>query len=353
MSEPTVSSMGGQMSNGTATHFLQHVAACLLVIAAVASSEAIAAERTEVEIKQTVLSDGDVRYSIPISFGGSAAIDVMLDTGSTGIRILPGTLADSTFKTTGKADVYAYSSGVRLNGVVATLPISIGSLASPAPLNVELVKTIDCSAQQPNCPASRLSLTDYRLGGDGLAKQGFSAIVGLSSNPSNVDNPLIQMGVHSWLIELPEPATQMPGKLILNPSADDVAGFTMFPTQAIFRPSAPIHDAVQACLIIKAAKRICGPTLFDTGAPGIHVSASTLADGTGWSKGDAMTIAIADDKGASISANFTAGQDRPSTISASQPAGLPVTHISAGTLPFLLFSVLYDNDSHLVGLKLR
>ena len=40
-------------------------------------SAAFAAGRTEVPIKQTVLTDGTIRYSIPVAVAGSRPVDVM------------------------------------------------------------------------------------------------------------------------------------------------------------------------------------------------------------------------------------------------------------------------------------
>jgi hypothetical protein len=49
------------------------------------------------------------------------------------------------------------------------------------------------------------------------------------------------------------------------------------------------------------------------------------------------------------------GAGRPSQFSTSAPehAGQTETHISAGTLPYFLFSAFYDDQRQLVGLKRR
>ena len=47
-----------------------------------------AAERVEVPIKQTVLTNGVIRYSVPVKIGNASPIDAALDTGSTGLSVL-------------------------------------------------------------------------------------------------------------------------------------------------------------------------------------------------------------------------------------------------------------------------
>ena len=48
--------------------------------------------RIEIPIAQTRLSDGNIRYSVPVSIEGAPPVAAMLDTGSAGLRILAGLL---------------------------------------------------------------------------------------------------------------------------------------------------------------------------------------------------------------------------------------------------------------------
>ena len=60
-------------------------------------------------------------------------------------------------------------------------------------------------------------------------------------------------------------------------------------------------------------------------------------------------------QGGEVKAEFRAGASRPSRIHASiaKNEKQTDTQISAGTLPYFLFSALYDDERHLVGLKRR
>ena len=60
----------------------------LLLMAVLAGSyPAGAAERVEVPLHQTVLSNGNIRYSVDVSIAGSRPLAAMVDTGSVGLRI--------------------------------------------------------------------------------------------------------------------------------------------------------------------------------------------------------------------------------------------------------------------------
>ncbi len=79
-------------------------------------------------------------------------------------------------------------------------------------------------------------------------------------------------------------ARDAPGRLILNPSDQDIADFIMLPTIARFREQrgGGLHDAVRGCIRNQATKeRVCGPLTMDTGAPGIEVRNPGLGHGPG------------------------------------------------------------------------
>jgi hypothetical protein len=319
-----------------------------------------AMERIEVPIKQTVLSDGEIRYSVLVIIGASNAIDAMLDTGSSGLRILADTIPASAYSISDQASVYGYGSGVRLNGVIANAVVTIGGASSQAPIPFQLVRSVDCFPNKPHCPASRISPEDYRIGGNGLPRQGFRAIIGINTGAgagADAVNPIGLLGTHSWIVVLPRPGDKNPGTLVINPGPNDRSGYVNLPTDAILRslPAAGgFHDAVSACLAFEAThKRICGPTLLDTGAPGFHINSSHNGDLGGWSRGDRVALVFRDSRGAEVAARFTAGADRPARFTTQLSPNQPRTRISAGSLPYFDLSVLYDDEQHVIGLKPR
>lgn len=339
--------------------FSGFVRAWLAALVLVGPCAARAAERVEVPINQSVLSDGNIRYFVDVSIADSRPVAAMVDTGSTGLRILGNTVPDATFASiSDQPSVYGYGSGVRLNGVVATLRASLARLSGPEAIPVQLVRTVDCFPHKPRCPASRLGPADYRIGGDGLPREGFQAILGISMGTGPVDNPLRRLGAQTWIVFLPRPGEHRPGALILNPDPGELADYMLFPTEQRLKNlpgGAMFHDGIPGCLIIeKSGKRICGPTLLDTGAPGFGITSSNPADRGGWSRGDRLAIVFRNRQGGEVEARFQAGAGRPSQFSTSaQDADQTETHISAGTLPYFLFSVFYDDQRHLVGLRRR
>jgi hypothetical protein len=122
------------------------------------------------------------------------------------------------------------------------------------------------------------------MAGNGLAQQGFGAMLGINMAHSDAVNPLAHIGAHSWIVDLPRPGEAQPGTLIINPDSDDQTGYTLFHTDNIWSsfPGA-WHDAIAGCLTnADPPKRICGPTLLDTGTVGIFISSANTVDLSGW-----------------------------------------------------------------------
>jgi hypothetical protein len=325
------------------------------------ASFASAEERVALPLEQRVLSDGNIRYFVYISIGGSKPIAAMVDTGSTGLRILPDTLPDSAFTSiSGNPDIYGYGSGVRLSGVAAEARLGLGGLNSAEPVPLQLVRKVDCFPAQPKCPASRISEADYRIGGDGLPKEGFEAILGIAfAAGQQSGNPLPPLGAKKWIVVLPRPGEKRPGELILNPGEEEAAGYTFFLVaggQEGWKKGVVYHDGIPGCIVVeKNRKRICGPTLLDTGAPGIIIHASKPEDSRSWERGDRIGILFTNRQGGEVRAGFEAGKGTPSKIQISAPKNEKQTEtkIASGTLPYFLFSVLYDSERNLIGLKRR
>jgi hypothetical protein len=187
--------------------------------------------RVEVPISQTRLSDGVIRYSVPVSIGGAVPIAAMLDTGSFGLRVMSRSLAPDRYQNAQILRDYAYGSGVVLHGSLARAVAMIGGVATGAPILFQLVQSVGCVSAHPRCPASRISADDYAIGGDGLAREGFEAIIGLSMRaPATSEaaiNPLAFVGDRAWIITVPLPGETTPGRLIVNPGPEDRQGFQL------------------------------------------------------------------------------------------------------------------------------
>ena len=234
--------------------------------------------RVEVPISQRRLSDGTIRYSVPVRVGGGRIIDAMLDTGSFGLRVMHGVVSPERYQPTPDVRRYHFASGVVLEGRLARAEIAIGDAKTDAPVVIQIVRSVTCAALKPDCPAARLDAADYRIGGDGLPREGFKAILGLSMRAPPVSspalNPLDFIGDRRWIIVLPRPDDTAPGKLIINPGADEVEGFQTFPV--LLHPFSDTDSGGRAlresqmpgCLDAQAPDQDdCQPVLMDTGAP--------------------------------------------------------------------------------------
>jgi len=314
--------------------------------------------RTVIPITQTVLPDNDIRYSIPVSIGGGPPIPALLDTGSTGLHVFAAALQTANFDDTGAATNYAYGSGERLSGSIATATIGIGAEATNNTIPFQIVRAAGCLAAAPGCPAANLAFADYGIGGDGIANQGFNAIIGVSLTPaSDTVNPLEDIGARRWIIALPEPGQTSPGALILNPDEDDLANFQMFPlTAAPTPPGQPSgwQDTLSTCLSDQAAgQTICGTAALDTGSPGIIAYRQDGLSAPLWSPGDSTSLAFsAPGTPSQATVNFAAdGYFGSGMVEA--PAFGSAPDLVAGVLPFLAYDVLYDANAGAIGLRAR
>jgi len=205
------------------------VGLALLTLGASPLPAAGSVTRIEVPVFQHRLSNGDIRFAVRVRVGGGAPIEAMLDTGSFGLRVLARGLAPTQYKTIGITRGYGYGSGVVFRGPLARAVVVIGDATTGTPIGIQVVQSVGCSVLQPDCPASRLAPADYGIGGDGLRREWFDAILGLSMRGSDAPgaaiNPLSVMGSRRWIVILPKPGAAAPGLLVINPDAGDLAGF--------------------------------------------------------------------------------------------------------------------------------
>ena len=247
-------------------------------IAAASSRAAGTAERVEVPISQRRLSDGTIRYSVPVRVDGGRVFEAMLDTGSFGLRVMQSVVSPRRYQPTTLVRGYHFASGVVLEGMLAKADIAIGDAKTDAPVVIQIVQSVTCGPLKPVCPAAWLDAADYRIGGDGLPREGFTAILGLSMRAPPVSspalNPLDFIGDHRWIIVLPRPGDAAPGKLIINPDPHDIDGFQTFPV--LLHPFSDTGSGGKAlrksqmpgCLDPQTPDQDdCRPVLMDTGSP--------------------------------------------------------------------------------------
>ncbi|NUR60252.1 MAG: hypothetical protein HOV87_16560 [Catenulispora sp.] len=92
------------------------------------------------------------RPVVTVTIGGVPLL-LLLDTGSTGIRISADRVPAQAVTVTGAAAPYGYGSGVRLHGDRADTDVTLGGYHT-GPLPIELVRSTDCFPDRPGCPAA-------------------------------------------------------------------------------------------------------------------------------------------------------------------------------------------------------
>ncbi|WP_231420544.1 hypothetical protein [Sphingomonas sp. Leaf205] len=322
--------------------------ACLVFALSSTAAWADGAKRSEVPIRQVVLSDGTRRYAVPIEVGGEA-IDAGLDSGSVGLRVISDDRLDHTLEAKpGGWQSYGFSVGTVLEGPAAIGVVTVGGVRTR--IELQQVRKASCTALKRNCPASNIPFGAFRIQGDGLPDEGFRAIFGIGVFASHTPNPLITLGIRRWIIRLPRPGETADGALILNPDESELRGFK--PLESASNNEHRRNDAVRGCLQLTAEQRLCAPTILDTGAPGVAVVNGPLRRG---GASPQMTLMfVASDGASSPEIRFETDQrSQGSRFSIEHEERVDTSLIRSGIMPYLSYDVLYDSRTRQISLRLR
>ena len=295
----------------------------------------VRAQRTELPVRLVELPNGDRRFATTLTIDGQA-VEVGIDTGSTGLRVLPRGLARKAGTARGPNVTYQYGAGTAFQGRALTVPVAAGSVAGAVKLM--RITAVGCAPNHAECPVAHADLATYGIQGDGIAGQGFAAIVGIRLRHDEIDNPFTQLGVRRWLVELPRSVGEQ-GRLVLNPDDAEVAGFA--------RIALDSDGTTPGC--VAGPDRLCGRTYFDSGAAGLRVFRA--APFRPWANGTPATISVGSGADAQ-SVDVTIGRRDQASGLLYVPGG-PGTRLSLGFAPYFQWTVLYDADRRQIGLKRR
>lgn len=325
----------------------------LLFLAGIAVAQAqTPAPRTEIPIQQVTLSDGAIRYSIPIQIGG-ATVTALLDTGSTGLRVLPDVISPDEAE--GPDDKISFGSHTSYTGRMSKASLQVGTLSAPLPF--ELIEEI-CGNGGCQHTGRGTRGQKHKLGAEGLPDEGFDALIGIKTGPSDIANPLLIIGAKRWIVELPRPGDAAPGKLVLNPSDREVTGYAYVPLLAQFRQSESLHDALSGCLKNLAnGAEACGSVTFDTGYPAMNIIDGPIGLRLGqrtWPADTKAELTLFDGKEPRAAAAFHAGpKGSLFQVFLTAHGWRSGIVILAGVAPYLAFDILYDPARNAIGLKPR
>ncbi len=308
--------------------------------------------RAEAPVREVVLSDRARRYAVPIKVGGTDII-AGLDSGSAGLRILPDVLQNGDVQPGSSDDTYSFDAGVKLSGVKASGAVSVGGLSGRT--TMQLVQKIGCTSDKPRCPAGSLPIEHFGIQGDGIPDQGFKAILGVNMASAEVASPFAGIGAQRWIIELPRPGETGPGRIVLNPTDEEVQGFVNLPIMRQFSDQhGGAHDAVEGCMINDATQeKACGAVVLDTGAPGIQVVESVVRKP--WAAQTPATLIFADGDGhARLAETFvTDRREHASHLMFERRERAPMTIVKSGLTPYFAYAILYDPAHATIGFRPR
>ena len=329
---------------------LLHAALVCALLSTPAFAQTPTPQRAEIPIHARSFTRGAPRYSIPVTLGG-VALDAMFDTGSSGLRVLARALPANAYTPTGETSHYGYGSGAQLEGFITRAPLTIGPLSADAPF--EFVQSVGCTARSPDCPMQHMDFATYGIGGNGVAGDGYTAIIGVGLRRSDDGsfNPLPLLGAATWIVELPR-TNQADGKLILNPSAADLAGFTLIQLPHQERGGTGWADnALAACITSDVSHHtICLPALLDSGAPGVRIQ-TTQAHPADWPPRGPAHVNFGSANSA-LSYAFVSNSGLGTHLETEEPRNQP-ERLFLGTLTYFSFDVLYDSVHGVIGLRPR
>jgi hypothetical protein len=141
------------------------------------------------------LGQGTHAPLVTVSVGGGPSVPVLLDTGSSGLRIFADKAG--TAASTGTANQDSFASGLTYFGTVAMANATIGGVVLPSPVPVQIVSEV--------CPTSAGALLFDGTCGNGMPSEsplieraGTYGILGVRADPASATN-----GVYSPLGHLP------------------------------------------------------------------------------------------------------------------------------------------------------
>jgi hypothetical protein len=210
------------------------------------------------------------RPTVMVKVGNSAAVPVILDTGSSGLRIF-----DTAVRTGPKSGVtvsttpsnITYAGGHRFTGVVATALITIGSQRTAKPVQFGLVQNAFCVPSKPKCPAAQ--------GMSGFEKKGGYGILGIGTQSSGagIVSPLFGMPgslSNSWSLHMKGLSGQLTLGAVAPPPSAVAATVVMKQIGSTGRHPLWADDRLSLCLTIGSAQG-CAPTLLDSGTYSMQV----------------------------------------------------------------------------------
>lgn len=194
---------------------------------------------------------------------GGKSLNLLVDTGSPGIRLIDGAPGTSALTRTDTPVQGRFVDGTILSGVQVSAPVTIGDLSTSGPINIQLITSVACDQGSPNC-----------VGAHGLAEfrktQPFDGILGIGLMNSPEFNPLEQLtggSASSFTIYTQPGGTS--AMLTLDQEPSSINAQYQMPSEAAQANGVPAWSSNEApgCWAFYGQQPQCVATSFDTGSP--------------------------------------------------------------------------------------
>jgi len=220
----------------------------------------------------------------------TVTLDLMLDTGSSGISVFAASLGELSLRRVGAKRSVTYGGGDVYEQQSAEAVVGLGGILTDHPIHVAVVDDVHCSADWPDCAGA--------AGPSYFTKMGFHGILGIGTR--------VQGDVYSPMVQLPENVARRyaldtkSGQLIVGATDDDTAGFATYPLAA--RGTHPNgarafdDSSLPLCVSVgSAVANDCASGLLDTGVQWLFFAGVKWGDaveGTGLAPGATLGISL-------------------------------------------------------------
>lgn len=264
---------------------------------------------TQIPMQMPRIDGGHPFITVSTTVAGGAAVPLLVDTGSPGVRVFANKVGSTGITRTDTPVSVTFADGTTFGGVEASAPVSFGGLTTSGPINIQLITAVSCADGHPEC-----------AGAGGIKKfadtQAFSGILGLGMQSADIYSPMSQLsgGSPTSFSITSTPAVGTATMTLNSPPTSPIATYSM---QAWTEPQLPngypawASNQAQACWAYGGQSSTCVPTAFDTGSPTLFTDGSVAG-------APSVTGPVA--AGTTLAMTATAG-------------GVPIWSVTAGSTP--------------------
>jgi outer membrane autotransporter protein len=280
---------------------------------------------------------------ITVSVGGGPASEVLLDTGSTGLRFLASQIGPDV-TVTNIPVTYGYSSGNYLTGYLGYAPVAFpdagAPLSTPGPIAIQVVESVTCKADTPDCPGWEATQ---------------SGVMGVAYDNEQIFNPLAQLAgnLGSGFIIVDNDLTNpsLSPEVVVGLTPSNMQGFVFAPLGTTTGGSQPAGlnvwntKGIYTCFAVNSGSQGCFDSVFDTGASlGSFVTPDSPQFGP-VAAGSTVTMTVPD----AISLSTVAGDEPWTNQYVYEPAHGGTPGYNTGALVYRYYAVLFDAWTGQIG----